>query len=79
MFCTNQIKKRKRNVIRDRIPYLFTIEKMMSCIPIAVFSSPATIAVIEIPPNPKSIPVPTVVDPSTGDVNRTNHCSIDSP
>lgn len=52
---------------------------MMSCIPIAVFSSPATIAVIEIPPNPKSIPVPTVVDPSTGDVNRTNHCSIDSP
>jgi hypothetical protein len=51
---------------RDRVPYFSTIEKMMSCVPIAVCSSSATFVVIEIPPNPKSILVPTVFDSPAG-------------
>jgi hypothetical protein len=54
--------KRKKKEKGETISYFFTIEKMMICVPVAVCSSSATFAVIEIAPNPKSIPVFTVTD-----------------
>ena len=55
-------KKRKKKEKGEKVPYFFTIDKMMNCNPVAVCSSPATLAIMEIAPNPKSVPVFIVTD-----------------